>query len=79
MKTDEDEPQPQGGNTGGGKGGVQSSRAQAIPPDEDRYNPPLTRSCTELGSSGFNEAHFYQYMDDHFFRLNLRLDAIDEC
>jgi len=38
----------------------------------------LTRSRTEAGSSGFNEAHFYRYMDDRFSRLNLKLDAIDE-
>jgi len=38
----------------------------------------MTRSHIEADSSGFDATHFYQYMDGHFSRLNLRLDAIDE-
>ncbi|KAJ8429038.1 hypothetical protein Cgig2_016943 [Carnegiea gigantea] len=82
MESDEEEPQPQGGDIGGGGGGdgVEgvAGSSRAILPDEEMYEPPLTRSHTEASSSGFNEAHFYQYMDDHFSRLNLRLDAINE-
>ncbi|KAJ8438044.1 hypothetical protein Cgig2_014173 [Carnegiea gigantea] len=78
METDEDDPQSQGGNVIGSKGGVGSSRAQAVPAKGERYDPPLTRSHTEMGSLGFNEAHFCQYMDDHFSYLNLRLDIIVE-
>ena len=37
----------------------------------------MTRRRTKAGSSGLNEAHLYPYMDDHFSRLNVRLDAID--
>ncbi|KAJ8430877.1 hypothetical protein Cgig2_011340 [Carnegiea gigantea] len=46
--------------------------------EEEEYDPPLTRSHTKAGSSGFNEAHFYQYMDVHFSRLNLRLNVINK-
>ncbi|KAJ8444751.1 hypothetical protein Cgig2_033759 [Carnegiea gigantea] len=41
-------------------------------------NASMTRSHGVTGSSHFDEAHFYQYLDDHFSRLNLRLDVIDE-
>ncbi|KAJ8420957.1 hypothetical protein Cgig2_001993 [Carnegiea gigantea] len=75
---DEDEPQPQDENIGGGEGGAGSSGAQAIPPEEKRYEPLLTRSRTKACSSGFNEVHFYSYIDDHFSRLNLRLDLFKE-
>jgi len=78
MEMDEDEPQAQESNIGGGEGGVGSSRAQVIPPEEEGYDPLLTRSHTEMASSGFNEAHFYQYMDYHFSRLNLRLNATEK-
>ncbi|KAJ8428089.1 hypothetical protein Cgig2_024801 [Carnegiea gigantea] len=50
----------------------------APPPDDEGYDPLLTRSHTRPASSGFNEAHFYQYMDDYSSHLNLRLDAIGE-
>jgi len=82
MESDEEEPQPQGGDIGGsgdgyGAEGVARS-SRTILPDEEMYEPPLTRSHAKASSSSFNEAHFYQYMDDHFSRLNLRLDAINE-
>jgi len=73
MEMDEDEHQAQGGNIGGSEGGVESSGAQAVPLKEEGYDPPLTRNYIEVASSGYNEAHFYQYMDEHFSRLNLRL------
>jgi len=60
-----------GGSDDPGSSGV-------IPPEEEMHTPLMTRSRTEVGSSDFNATHFYQYMDDHFFRLNLRLNAIDE-
>ena len=49
-----------------------------VPLKEEEYTHPLTQSRTGVGSSGFDATHFYHYMDDHFFRLNLRLDGIDE-
>ena len=62
-----------------GEGGSDIPRGSgAVPLEEEEYTPPLTRSHTGAGSSGFDATHFYHYMDDHFSRLNLRLDAIDE-
>ena len=42
------------------------------------YTPTMTRSHTKEGSLSFDATHFYQYMNDHFSHLDLRLDAIDE-
>jgi len=42
METDEDEPQPVGGNASGGEGGAVSSGTQAVPPKEGKYEPSLT-------------------------------------
>jgi len=50
----------------------------AIPLEEEMYTPPITRSCTEADSLGFNATYLYQYMDDHFSCLKLRRDGIDE-
>jgi len=77
---------------GGGVGSVGPSRvgpsgeggsnilsgSGAVSLEKEEYTPPLTQSSTGAGSSGFNATHFYQYMDDQFFRLNLQLSAIDE-
>jgi len=41
------------------------------------YTPPMNMSRIEVGSLGFDATHVYQYMDEHFSRINLRLDAID--
>jgi len=42
----------------------------------DNFEPcPLMSRCTLPLS---NATHFYWYMDDHFSRLNMRFDAIDE-
>ncbi|KAJ8420412.1 LOW QUALITY PROTEIN: hypothetical protein Cgig2_000263 [Carnegiea gigantea] len=78
-KSDEKRAQPQGGNVGGSVGGsgIQDGFRGGTP-EEEMYEPPLAKSRAEASSSGFNEAQFYQYMDDDFSRLNLRLDAIDE-
>jgi len=78
METNKDDPKAQGGNVASDEGGVGGSRPQATPLEEETYDPHLTRSHTEAGSSGFNEAHFYHYMDEHFSHLNLRLGAIYE-
>jgi len=75
MDMDEDDSSPQGESTGGGKGG---SRCSGSAPPEEMLEPPMTRSRSAVGSFGFSKAHFYQYSDDHFSRLKLRLDAIDE-
>ena len=55
-----------------------SSSFGAIPLEEEFFTPPMTKSHTEAGSSGFDATHFYQHIDDHFSRLNLRLNAINE-
>ena len=80
MESGEEEPQPQEGDIGRGGNDTEvvAGSCEAIPSDEEMYEPPLTRSCAEASSLGFNEAHFYQYMDDHFSFLNLRLDTIDQ-
>jgi len=54
------------------------SSSGVVPLKEEMYTPSMTRSSTKASSSGFDAMHFYQYMDNHFSRLNLRLDAIDE-
>ena len=46
MEMNEDEPQAQGGNNGGVKGGSESSISQATPPEEEGYDPALTRKYT---------------------------------
>jgi len=46
--------------------------------EEEEYTPPLTHSHTGTGSSSFDATYFYHYMHDHFSRLNLRLDALNE-
>ena len=76
MDTDEDDSSPQGGCVEGGDEGVGCSGSTS---PEEMLEPPMTRSRDATRSSGLNEFHFYQYLDDHFSRLNLRLDAIDEC
>jgi len=50
----------------------------AVSLEDEEYTPSLTRSRKGAGSSGFDATHFYHYMEDHFSRLNLWLDAIDE-
>ena len=84
-------PQGQGGGVGGSDGDADGGsgvgnvavldvlgNSRVVPLKEEIYIPPMTRSRTGASTSGFNEAHFYQYMDDHFSCLNLRLDAINE-
>ncbi|KAJ8423421.1 hypothetical protein Cgig2_032671 [Carnegiea gigantea] len=48
MESDEEEPQPQEGDIGGGGGGIEGVAGSfgAIPPDEQMYEPLLTRSRT---------------------------------
>jgi len=75
MDTDKDASSPQEGHAGGGEGGG-GCLGSAL--SEEILKPPMTRSRNAGGSLGFNEAHFYQYLDDNFSYLNLRLDAIDE-
>jgi len=89
-RVSDDEATPAHGGEGGGGGDVGPSCAGfeggsdllgssgAIPFEEEEYTPPLIRSHIGAGSSGFNTTRFYQYTDDHFSRLNLWLDAIDE-
>jgi len=72
MKTEEDEPLPQGGD---GKGGVESAIAIHI---KRMLKPPLIRGCISKRSFGCNEGQFYEYLDGYFPLLNLRLDTIDE-
>ncbi|KAJ8445198.1 hypothetical protein Cgig2_024404 [Carnegiea gigantea] len=63
VKSDEERAQPQGRAIGGsvGSGGMEdvAGGSGVVPPEEEMYEPPLTRSCTEANSSGFNEAQFY--------------------
>ncbi|KAJ8426475.1 hypothetical protein Cgig2_009072 [Carnegiea gigantea] len=35
-----------------------------VPPKEEMYDPSLTRNHTKVSSLGFNEANFYQYVND---------------
>ena len=75
-----------GGGDAGPNGVGPSCEGSSDPPNsfgavllkEEEYTLPLTRSHTGTSSSGFDATHFYQYMNDHFSCLNLRLDAIDE-
>ena len=72
-----------GGNVGGSDAGHVGrsdvpSNSRVVPLKEEMYTLLMTRSCTNAGFSGFDSMHFYQYMDDHFSHLNLRLDDIDE-
>jgi len=70
-----------GGNVGGSGVGLEGGSAipgsfGANPIEEEEYTLLMTRSQTKEGSLGFDATHFYQYMDDHFSCLNLRIDAI---
>ena len=65
MDTDEDDSFPQGGCADGKEGGA---RCSGSAPPEEMLEAPMTRS---RDASGFNEAHFYQYLDDHFSLLGL--------
>ena len=60
----------------GGYNVLGSSRS--VPPEEEMYTPHITKSRTEASSSSFHAMYFYQYIDDHFSRLNLRLNSIDD-
>jgi len=62
----------------GGEGGFNLPNSSGVVLLEEEYTPSLNHSHTGAGPSGFDATHFYQYMDDHFYCLNLRLDAIDE-
>jgi len=46
--------------------------------EEEILEPPLTWSRSAASSFDFNEAYFYQYLDDNFYLLNLVLKTIDE-
>ena len=66
--SDEKEPQAQGGDVsddGVGSVGAEDapSSSVAVSLEDEMYALPATRS-TVARSSGFNEAYFYQYMDD---------------
>ena len=86
--SDEEAPQGQGGGLSDGGGYVGGSGASnvrgwdapsiygVVPLEEEMYTPPMTRSCTKVGFLGFDATYFYQYTDDHFSLLKLRLDAI---
>ena len=68
MDTDEDDSFPQGGCADGKEG---RARCSGSAPPEEMLEPPMTRSHDVVGSSGFTESHFYQYLDDHFSLLGL--------
>ena len=65
-----------GGGNGGGSDTIDSSGAMSH--EEEIYIPPITRSHTDAGSSGFDATLFYQYINNRFSRTTLRLDAINE-
>jgi len=47
--------------------------------DEDKMlESPFIQSRSTTDSFDFNESHFYQFVNDHFSRINLRLDPVDE-
>ena len=60
------------------RSGDHVTASSGVVPPEKMLEPPMTRNRTKVSSSSFIEAHFYQYLDDHFSCHNLRLDAIHE-
>jgi len=74
MNMGEDDSSPQEGHAGEGEEGAGCSFA----PPKRMFEPPMTRSRGAVGCSGFDEAHFDQYIGDHFSHFNLRLNTIDE-